>query len=104
MSFLPSLSNPVLPAGTSIFHSAIKAILGFCAAASIAHAQNVSAVAAGDYQTLFIKTDKTLWATGYNIYGQLGDSTTVTASRSSPIQVTTGAIFVATGFGHTALI
>jgi len=37
------------------------------------------------YHTLALKKDGTLWAWGYNYYGQLGDNTTVT--RLSPVQV-----------------
>jgi alpha-tubulin suppressor-like RCC1 family protein len=38
----------------------------------------------GDF-TLGIKSDGTLWAWGYNLYGQLGDGTT--ANRNAPIQI-----------------
>ena len=34
---------------------------------------NVTAMAAGQYHSLFIKSDGSLWATGYNRFGQLGD-------------------------------
>ena len=34
---------------------------------------------------LFIKTDGTLWALGYNFYGQLGDNSII--ARSSPVQI-----------------
>lgn len=34
-----------------------------------------------------MKTDGTLWAWGYNAYGQLGDGTTI--DRSSPVQIST---------------
>jgi alpha-tubulin suppressor-like RCC1 family protein len=42
---------------------------------------------AGSGAVLATKTDGTLWAWGYNGYGQLGDSTLVT--KSSPIQIGT---------------
>ena len=42
---------------------------------------------AGAGASLAIKTDGTLWAWGYNYYGQLGDGTNV--SKSSPVQVGT---------------
>jgi alpha-tubulin suppressor-like RCC1 family protein len=35
-------------------------------------ARNVVAVAAGQYHTLFVKSDGSLWGMGYNGYGQLG--------------------------------
>ena len=43
-----------------------------------------SKVAAGNYHSLSIKTDGTLWAWGWNNYGQLGQGA---ATVSSPIQV-----------------
>ena len=42
-------------------------------------------VAAGYYQSLILKTDRSLWACGENIFGQLGDNTTT--SRSIPIKI-----------------
>ena len=37
---------------------------------------NVTAIAAGGYHSLFIKTNGSLWAMGYNGFGELGDGTT----------------------------
>jgi len=45
----------------------------------------VTAIAAGYYHSLAVKSDGTAWAWGYNTYGQLGDGTTT--SRSTPVQV-----------------
>ena len=42
-------------------------------------------VVGGGYHTLWLKSDGTLWACGYNYYGQLGDATTI--ERHSPVQV-----------------
>ena len=39
-------------------------------------AQPVTQIAAGGYHSLFLKSDGSLWAMGYNNYGQLGDGTT----------------------------
>jgi len=44
-------------------------------------------VSAGGSHTVGIKSDNTVFAWGYNIYGQLGDSSVV--SRSAPVQVGT---------------
>lgn len=52
--------------------------------------------------TLILKSDGTLWATGYNAYGQLGDGTTT--SRSSPVQVMTGVQAVSAGDVHTMIL
>ena len=45
----------------------------------------VSDVSAGQYHSIFAKTDGTLWAFGRNQYGQLGDGTGI--DRSVPTQV-----------------
>ena len=38
-------------------------------------ASNVTAIAGANYHTLFLKSDGSLWAMGYDNYGQLGDGT-----------------------------
>ncbi len=45
------------------------------------------AISAGSYHTLAIKTDGSLWAWGYNLYGQLGDGTN--ADKTAPVQIGT---------------
>ena len=35
----------------------------------------MTAIAAGDQHSLFLKSDGSLWAMGYNAFGQLGDGT-----------------------------
>jgi len=50
-------------------------------------------ISAGDYFTLAIKENGTLWAFGYNEYGELGDGTTNTSPNSgkhTPTQEATG--------------
>ena len=67
---------------------------------------NWKQVAGGGYHTAAIKTDGTLWSWGQNLYGQLGDSTTVTG-RSSPVQTIAGGTNwkqVSGCFYHTAAI
>ncbi len=39
-------------------------------------ASGVTAIAAGDDHSLFLKSDGSLWAMGYNDFGELGDGTT----------------------------
>ena len=43
-------------------------------------ASNVTAIAAGEYHSLFLKSDGSLWAMGDDAYGQLGDGTFATNS------------------------
>ena len=51
----------------------------------------VVAIAAGDGHSLFLKSDDTLWAMGYNVSGQLGDGTTT--DRHAPEKIpTTGLV------------
>ena len=38
-------------------------------------ASGVTAIAAGSYHSLFLKSDGSLWAMGYNGDGELGDGT-----------------------------
>ena len=49
---------------------------------------NWKQVSCGGAHTAAIKTDGTLWAWGYNLYGQLGDNTI--ATKVSPVQTVTG--------------
>ena len=42
-------------------------------------------ISAGAIHTVFLMDDRTVWATGSNEYGRLGDGTTV--NRSNPVQV-----------------
>src|SRR5881628_2032757 len=58
---------------------------------------SVVAVAAGWGHSVALKSDGTVWAWGYNGYGQLGDGTTT--QRLTPVQVSgsSGVIAIATG-------
>jgi hypothetical protein len=49
---------------------------------------NVTAVSGGRYHSIYLKTDGSLWATGYNNKGQLGDGTTT--DRNASAQIVTG--------------
>jgi alpha-tubulin suppressor-like RCC1 family protein len=50
---------------------------------------DVIAISAGGSHSLALKLDGTVWAWGYNEYGQLGDGTTV--NKNAPVQVLKGA-------------
>lgn len=56
------------------------------------------AAAAGAFHSLAIKSDGTLWAWGYNAYGQLGDGTET--QRLTPVQVGTDTDWVAVTGGQ----
>lgn len=71
---------------------------------------SVGASSGGAAHTLILRTsDQTVWATGLNSKGQLGDNTTT--QRTSPVQVKatastylTGATAVATGDNHSLIL
>ena len=48
-------------------------------------ADDVQAVAAGERHSLVLKTDGTVWATGWNEFGQLGDGSN--ANKEKFVQV-----------------
>jgi hypothetical protein len=52
----------------------------------------VTAIAAGGYHSLFLKSDNSLWAMGDNTYGELGDGTTDNGNYSTnrPEQIVAG--------------
>ena len=66
----------------------------------------VTAITAGSYHSLALRSDGMVWAWGWNSSGQLGDSTTT--DHSTPAQVVgpggtgflTGVTAIAAGFGH----
>jgi alpha-tubulin suppressor-like RCC1 family protein len=65
----------------------------------------VIAISAGDRYALALKNDGTVWAWGYNYYGQLGDGTAT--QRKNPVQVIqsngqplTGITSIAAGVSH----
>jgi alpha-tubulin suppressor-like RCC1 family protein len=46
---------------------------------------NITAISTGNYHSTALKDDGTVWAWGYNFYGQLGDNTIT--NRYTPVQV-----------------
>jgi alpha-tubulin suppressor-like RCC1 family protein len=61
-----------------------------------------ASVSAGGLHTMILKPDGSLWATGANTNGQLGDGTTT--DRSFPVRVMTGVKAVSAGENHTMII
>ena len=59
-------------------------------------------MSAGGKNTLYVKTDGTLWAMGNNSLGQLGDGTTT--DRRMPIQVASGVASVSAGWHYTLYV
>ena len=60
-------------------------------------------IAAGDYNTVLIKEDGSLWTAGRNDYGQLGNGKTGT-DQKKPIKAMTSVSQVAFGSAHTGII
>ncbi len=59
-------------------------------------------VSVGTQHTMILKTDGWLWASGYNLKGQLGNGTNT--SVSTPVQVMTGVASVSAGSSHTMIL
>lgn len=65
---------------------------------------NVAAFACGYYHALAVKTDGSLWAWGYNNYGQLGNGESgYTASKSSPVRIMDGGVASVAAWGEHSL-
>jgi hypothetical protein len=80
-------------------------LLVLLAAASGAWAVGgVAQVAAGNWHTVFLKSDGSLWAWGYNGDGQLGDGTKI--EKNSPVRIGTDTDWqtVAAGSAHTVAV
>jgi alpha-tubulin suppressor-like RCC1 family protein len=63
----------------------------------------VTAIAGGEWHSLFLKSNGSLWAMGRNNKGQLGDSTTTKTNRPEQI-VTSGVTAIAAGIGHSIFL
>jgi alpha-tubulin suppressor-like RCC1 family protein len=67
-------------------------------------AADVSSCAAGFSNTFFLKKDGTLWATGFNSDGQLGDGATMGAQRYQPVKIADNVNAVCAGDYHTLVL
>ena len=65
-------------------------------------ASNVVAVAAGQYHSMFMKTDGTLWCMGENDSGQLGNGTTT--DTNLPAQVASNVVAASGGNSHSLFV
>jgi alpha-tubulin suppressor-like RCC1 family protein len=63
---------------------------------------DVVSVAAGGAHTLAIKSDGSLWAFGWNRYGQLGDGTAI--NRSKPVKIMDGVAAISVGAFHSLIL
>jgi alpha-tubulin suppressor-like RCC1 family protein len=63
----------------------------------------VAAIAAGDFHSLFLKNDGSLWAMGENSSGQLGDGTYNDTNQPEMI-VSSNVIAIAAGGGHSLFL
>jgi alpha-tubulin suppressor-like RCC1 family protein len=66
-------------------------------------APTVTQVAGGYYHTLFVESDGSLWAMGYNNYGQLGDGMT-NESHVPKLIVASNVVAVAAGAYHSLFL
>lgn len=55
----------------------------------IGSANNWESISTGNFHSVAIKSDGTLWAWGNNHYGQLGNNTTVAKEYNTPVQIGT---------------
>jgi hypothetical protein len=67
-------------------------------------AGGVTAIAAGGYHSLFLKSDGSLWGMGYNSYGQLGNGTPSNGTNLPEQIVTSGVTAIAAGWDHSLFL
>ena len=77
-------------------------IVGLVASASGTAFAVTPQISAGQYHSLFLKSDGAVWASGANSSGQLGDGTTT--ARSTPVQVMSGVAAISAGWGHSLFL
>ena len=86
----------------SLSLSKYSRILFLCLIGLFVNERNCLA-AVSEYHSMFIKTDGSLWASGRNHYGQLGDGTTTQRNTSTQI-ISTGVSQGSVGFNHSLVL
>ena len=61
----------------------------------------VKAIAAGEYFSLALKRDGSVWATGSNTYGQLGDGTTISRNKIRLTTLSSDVVAISAGREHS---
>ena len=67
-------------------------------------ASNVTAIAAGGYHSLFLKSDGSLWAMGYNASGQLGNGATYNKTNRPAQIVASNVTAIAAGWTYSLFL
>lgn len=77
-------------------------------AAAAARSQTVTQASAGFYNTLFLKSNGSLWATGWDLYGQLGNGaydTSYPYGVDTPVQIlSSGVAAISAGGEHSLFL
>lgn len=87
--------------GGNTYYSSIKSFTTSGSSGSSSKT-SVATVSAGNYHTMVILEDGSLWGWGENSCGQLGDGTTT--NKSTPVKIMDNVIYVSTGSNHTVAI
>ncbi|MCL2026602.1 MAG: hypothetical protein FWG92_07345, partial [Leptospirales bacterium] len=104
-NYYGQLGNDTIPTGTASYSAIPVQVLN----PDHTPFTDVKTMAAGEYYTVALKNDGTLWAWGYNYYGQLGNGENGSGyNKSVPVQVknsdNTPFTDVKTGISHTIAI
>jgi alpha-tubulin suppressor-like RCC1 family protein len=104
----PTAADPSIASGSSmtVDRSMIVKARAFhptLAASATARRDYVvtGAVAAGEYHTLVLKADQTVWSFGRNNSAQLGDGTTITRNAPTQVPGLAGVVAIAAGTSHS---
>jgi alpha-tubulin suppressor-like RCC1 family protein len=89
-------------AGTDVQNYWVRVTNSFGSTDSYTAGVNQWAVIASEHSSFFLKGDGSVWATGYNDYGQLGDGTRY--RRSTPVRVIDDVVMVSAGKIHTLFL